>query len=67
LIAGIVEHHLREARLPLPSWVDEPTRVIDQPWFVDDVPGAHDGALRTTPAGLLRHGVVLSAAELDSV
>jgi transcriptional regulator with XRE-family HTH domain len=64
-IAGLVEHHLRANRLPLPRWVGTSDRTVDPPWIVDRDAGP-DIAARTPPA-LRRHGVLIDAAELASV
>jgi hypothetical protein len=67
LIAGIAEHYLQAAGLPLPSWVHEPGRFLRDPWFVDDVPALHEQTVAATPPALVRHGVFLASSELASV
>lgn len=64
-IAGIVEHHLSEDRLPVPAWVHDPARALSEPWTPD--PYAGDDIEADTPAALRRHGVLLAAGELASV
>jgi len=64
-IAGLVEHHLRTNRLPVPGWVHEAERTVEPAWVVDPDAGA-DVAVRTPPA-LRRHGVLIDARELGSV
>lgn len=61
-IAGLVEHYLTKDRLPVPDWVDQPSRILDQPWE------ASPYAVRSeVPEALARHGVWLSEADLASV
>jgi transcriptional regulator with XRE-family HTH domain len=61
-IAAVVEYHLQRDQLPIPSWVNETTRVLVSPWEVtigvkeDEVPPA-----------FRRHGVLLAESELASV
>ncbi len=65
-LAGIVEHHLRKDRLPVPSWVTEDARSLApaEAWIPDryaDADIADDA-----PAALRRHGVFLAERELHS-
>jgi transcriptional regulator with XRE-family HTH domain len=63
-IAAVVDHHLSRSRLPLPAWVQEPTRSLPDPWVPD--PYAGDGIAAETPEAFLRHGVLLAERELAS-
>ena len=67
LLAGVVEHYLAHAGLPLPAWVNDPSRVLIDPWFVDDVPALRDKTVAETPPAFARHGVFLAGSELASV
>ena len=67
LLAAVAEHHLSHGRLPVPAWVNEPGRFLDEVWFVDDVPALHETARAQTPKAFARHGVFLAASELASV
>lgn len=66
LIAGLVEHHLTTRRLPVPEWIDGPTRVLPEPWFVDDSAYARAHDPSTTPAAFAHRGVYLAASELSA-
>ena len=61
-IAAVVEHHLSTARLPVPDWVREPFRVLTEPWHVSPYTDPTE-----VPKAFRRHGVLLGAAELQSV
>jgi transcriptional regulator with XRE-family HTH domain len=64
-LAGLAEHHLRSGRLPVPSWVSAAERIVAPAWVVDVDAGV--GIERRTPPALRRHGVLMDAAELQSV
>ena len=66
LVAGLVEHILRRRRLPVPAWVNEPSRFLDQEWFVDDSPYARAHDKDTSPRAFARRNVVIAATELAS-
>jgi transcriptional regulator with XRE-family HTH domain len=61
-IAAVVDHHLSSDRLPVPEWVQGPSKILTDPWrvsrFTDDA---------DVPAAFRRHGVYLAASELVSV
>lgn len=67
LIAGLVEHHLTAARVAIPGWVHDPQRTLAERWWVDHNPLVRELNESETPLGLLAHGVVFAASELDSV
>jgi transcriptional regulator with XRE-family HTH domain len=67
LLAALAEHHLSDGRLPVPAWVNEPGRFLDEVWFVDDVPALYKTTKAQTPKAFVRHGVFLAASELASV
>lgn len=67
LLAAVAEHYLSQARLPVPAWVNEPGRFLDEVWFVDDVPALYETTKAQTPKAFVRHGVFLAASELASV
>ena len=67
LLAAIVEHYLNGAGLASPSWVNDPSRTLTEPWFVDDVPALRGQTVKDTPPAFARHGVYLAATELASV
>ena len=61
-IAGLVDHHLSVAGLPVPDWVADPTRTLAEVWKVSP----HTDPAEV-PEAFLRHGVALAASELASV
>ena len=61
-IAGLVEHHLARDRLPVPEWVDEPHRFLEEPWRASGYTDESE-----VPPALARHGVWLAEADLASV
>lgn len=63
-LAAIVEHRLRSDRLPVPAWVDDPGRVLVEPWS----PSRYvDTDTAEIPAAFRRRNVLLAASELASV
>lgn len=62
-IAGVVEHRLAAAELPLPKWVPIAPR-LTQPWFVDEWGG--NDAVAATPDALRDRGVIIGDYELVS-
>lgn len=67
LIAAVTDCALVDARLPRPSWLDEPQWTLDGPWDVEDVPTLQQAARDATPFAIRRHGIYLDRAVLASV
>ncbi len=63
-IAALVEHRLLEEGLPVPEWVHDPSRFLDETWVVD--PHAPPIEHAQTPTAFSRHGVVVHPDELAS-
>jgi hypothetical protein len=61
-IAAVVDHHLSAAQLPVPDWVREPHRTLEEPWIVSPYADA-----ATVPEAFRRDGVLLAESELESV
>ncbi len=61
-IAALVEHHLANDNLPIPHWVNEPSKFLDQEWTVSRFTERED-----CPRAFQRHGVIISESELRSV
>jgi transcriptional regulator with XRE-family HTH domain len=61
-IAAIVDYHLTRDKLPLPEWVRDPSRILDEPWAVSPYTD-----LSEVPLVFRRHGVLLAKSELASV
>lgn len=67
LIAAIADYWLAPHRLPLPRWVREPERILEEPWDVEPLAKLQSLARRATPRVIARHGVYLAESELLSV
>jgi hypothetical protein len=61
-IAAVVAYHLSRDGLPVPSWVNEPSRALASEWLV--TPGATENEV---PREFAERGVWLAASELASV
>jgi hypothetical protein len=61
-IAAVVEYHLTKGALPLPEWIHEPTRTLEEPWPISPYTDISE-----VPAVFCRHGVLLAESELASV
>jgi hypothetical protein len=66
-IAGVVEELCASSGIPVPAWVDEPTRFVTPWWFVNELSGYEATALRDTPYSVARHGVFVNEGALDRV
>jgi hypothetical protein len=67
LLASVVDVLLTRARLPRPSWLDEPGWSLAEPWDVEPVDALRAAARAVTPLAARRHGVYLDPIELDNV
>jgi hypothetical protein len=67
LTAGLVEHVLGSRGLPVPEWVNAPSRFLHGTWFVDDGAYARAHDALDAPAAFARRGVILAPSELESV
>ena len=61
-LAALAEHWLVEAQLPVPTWVSEPSRTLEEERAVSPYTDVAD-----VPSAFRRHGVLLAASELESV
>jgi len=61
-IAGVVDYHLSRHGLPLPSWVNEPGRVLKDAWWLSPYTDVSE-----VPEEFQRHNVLLAESELASV
>jgi transcriptional regulator with XRE-family HTH domain len=64
LLAAVVHHLLGAARLPVPAWVSDPSRVLRTPWDVEPVPSLRVRARELTPTRISGHGIFLDPDEL---
>lgn len=67
LLAAVAEHYLVNAGLPLSPWINDKSRVLTDPWFVDDVSALFNKTVAETPPAFARHGVYIAGSELASV
>ena len=66
LLAGVVEHLCHLLYVEAPAWVDEPSRFLDEWWFVAGLHDLRALALVESPAGLRRRGVFVTEGFLAS-
>lgn len=61
-VAAVVDYHLSSANLPIPEWVQLPSKNLTDVWRVSRFTDDSD-----VPVAFRRHGVYLAASELASV
>lgn len=61
-LAAVVEHHLTVDLLPVPPWVNKPSRFLKDPWRATP-----DFQVEELLPAFQRHGILLSASELESI
>jgi transcriptional regulator with XRE-family HTH domain len=66
-LAGIAELFAGEGEIPVPSWVDGPTRFVEPWWFLASRPAFHAYTMANTPAVFARHGVFIAREVFDRV
>lgn len=66
-LAALTEHHLTLRGLPVPRWVEEPSRFLSATWFVDDSDYARQNDAARSPRSFARRGIALAPTELESV
>jgi hypothetical protein len=64
LLAALAEHLAAQHDLAPPEWAD--TRVLRRPWFPADLAIQRADALVWAPAAFRKHGVYLSAKDLEA-
>ena len=67
MLAGVVEQLCFNHGLPVPAWSLQPTRFLDQWWFVTPYRSLHASAFAATPTALANRGVFIHGASLESV
>ena len=65
-LAGIVVYYLSPDGQPLPEWVDQSSRFVIEPWYVDDSVYGREYDPAQTPKALLERNVVLSEEGLTN-
>jgi hypothetical protein len=64
LPAALIEHLAAQHDLAPPPWTQ--TRVLQRPWFPAELPSQRAEALVWAPAAFRKHGVYLSARDLEA-
>jgi hypothetical protein len=64
LLAALAEHLAAQHDLAPPAWTE--MRVLREPWFPAELKVQRADALVRAPAAFRKHGVYLSAADLDA-
>ncbi|HEX3489981.1 MAG TPA: hypothetical protein VHU92_11575 [Streptosporangiaceae bacterium] len=64
LLAALAEHLAAQHDLAPPAWTE--MRVLRQPWFPAELKVQRADALVRAPAAFRKHGVYLSAADLEA-
>jgi hypothetical protein len=64
LLAALAEHLAAQHDLAPPAWTE--LRVLDRPWFPSQLQVQRADALVHAPAAFRKHGVYLSAADLEA-
>jgi hypothetical protein len=49
-LAGTADYLSRQARIPTPLWALDPDRVLEEPWFSEEMPAVRLFLLRDTPS-----------------
>lgn len=67
LLAAVVEHTLSQRKLPIPKWVDEESRKLNERWIVDSYEDNGKALAKVTPRAFLKHNVLIDQRELQSL
>ena len=66
LLAATVEHLAELHGQPLPGWLEEPARRLDQPWVLPAGGRIRRNAVLYAPAAFVRHGALPDPRDLDA-
>jgi hypothetical protein len=64
LLAAIAEYLCARQGVLAPDWVDDPSRFLDQWWFVSGIRSLHADAIANSPISFARRGVFVTAGAL---
>jgi len=64
LLAAISEYLCAREGLLAPTWVENPSRFLDQWWFVSGIHSLHADAIAHSPISFARRGVFITAGAL---
>ncbi len=65
LLAATVEHLCDLHGHPVPVWVDEPERFLEETWVLATTPVIRRESLLYAPPAFIRHGAIPDPADLD--
>ena len=65
LLAATVEHLCELHDHPVPAWVDEPERFLEETWVLATTPVIRRESLLYAPPAFIRHGAISDPADLD--
>ena len=66
LLAATAEHLAELHGQPLPSWLEEPARRLEQPWALPTTRRIRRNAILYAPAAFVRHGALPDPRDLDA-
>jgi hypothetical protein len=66
LLAATAEHLAEVHGQPLPEWLEEPARRLDQPWALPKSRRIRRNAILYAPAAFVRHGALPDPRDLDA-
>lgn len=64
-LAALAEHLAVQCDLPVPPWVNEPDRFLEQWWFPTAFKSLHALALVQSPASFRRRGIFVDETEFQ--
>jgi hypothetical protein len=64
LLAAIAEYLCAREGMLAPTWVESPSRFLDQWWFVSGIRSLHADAIVHSPISFARRGVFITAGAL---
>ena len=63
--AALAEHFAIHYQLPIPRWVNEPERFLEQWWFPTQFKSLHAQAIVESPAAFRRRGIFVDKTEFQ--
>ena len=64
-LAALAEHFAIHYQLPIPRWVNEPERFLEQWWFPTQFKSLHALAIVESPAAFRRRGIFVDKTEFQ--
>jgi len=66
-LAGMAEHFARQDQLPVPEWVEAPSRFLARAWFRAEHQGFWPMALAQSPVAFRRRRIFIDDTEFERV